>query len=79
MVIRGNYYRLIGKNEILYWQRYAICRKCPINSKNQKSLNSFQKLWSLLGEYCTDCHCPLKSKLTEPLSECPKLYWGQKI
>lgn len=36
-----------------------------------------QKAWGILGDYCTECGCPLKSKLVEPLSECPELKWGQ--
>jgi len=78
MIIRGNWYRFTGQNELLYYKRYAVCRRCPLNSKNKK-LTFIEKLWSVFGEFCTDCTCPLKSKLTEPLSECPQLYWGQEL
>lgn len=78
MIIRGNYYRLIGKNELLFYKRYTACKRCPFNSKNKKDLTFFEKLWTITGEYCTVCSCPLKSKLIEPLSECPELYWGQE-
>lgn len=78
MIIRGNWYRLIGKNETLYWRRNAICRRCPLNSKHKK-LTFTQKVWAAFGAFCTDCGCPLQSKLREPLSECPQLYWGQAI
>jgi len=79
LILRGNFYRLIGKNPDLFCERYKICRSCPFNSKNNKELNWKQKLWALLGDYCVDCGCPLKSKLVEPLSECPQLKWGQKL
>lgn len=69
----------MGKNRLLFWKRYAVCRTCPFNSKNKKNLTFLQRIWSFLGEFCTECGCPLKSKLTEPLSECPKLYWIQEI
>jgi len=79
MIIRGNFYRLIGKNPDLFCERYKICKDCPFNSKNAKNLSKASKIWALLGNFCTDCKCPLKSKLVEPLSECPQLKWGQKI
>ena len=79
MILRGNYYRLIGKNPDLFCERYKICKDCPLNSRNVKKLSFKHRVWSLLGEFCTDCGCPLKSKLVEPLSECPQLKWSQKI
>lgn len=79
MVIRGNFYRVIGKNKKLYIKRYSSCGSCPFNSKNKKELTFKERLWSLLGEFCTDCGCPLKSKLVEPLSECPQLKWSQEL
>lgn len=77
-ILRGNLYRLIGKNEELFKKRNSFCEPCPFNSKNRKDLNNKQKLWQLGGDFCTDCSCPLKSKLVEPLSECPQLKWGQE-
>jgi hypothetical protein len=79
MILRGNWYRLIGKNKDLYNKRNAFCESCPFNSKHVKDKTDAQWAWSLLGDYCTDCTCPLKSKLVEPLSECPQLKWGQEI
>jgi len=79
LIVKGNYYRFTGKNKQLYLKRYLICKDCPFNSKNKKDLNLIQKLWALFGQFCTDCGCPLKSKLTEPLSECPQLHWGQEL
>lgn len=67
MIIRGNYLNLIGENELLYWNRYKHCRRCP------------SKKDAILFEYCKDCGCPLQSKLREPLSECPQLKWGQDL
>ena len=79
MIIRGNFYRLIGKNKPLYEKRYESCKDCPFNSKNKKDLTYREWLWSYLGDFCTECGCPLKSKLVEPLSECPQLKWGQEL
>lgn len=76
MIARGNFYRLIGKNSDLYKTRNSHCTTCPFNSKNKK-LTLGQKLWAILGDFCTECGCPLKSKLVEPLSECPLLKWEQ--
>ena len=77
--MRGNLYRLLGKNPDLYKKRNTFCEGCPFNSKNKKDLTDAEWLWSLLGDFCTECTCPLKSKLVEPLSECPQLKWGQEI
>lgn len=81
MIVRGNFYRLIGKNGLLYWRRYSpSCKRCPFNSKNVKELTLLQRVWSWMsGEFCTECNCPLQAKLREPLSECPQLYWGQEV
>lgn len=79
MIIRGNFYRLIGKNKDLYVKRYTHCGSCPFNSKNKKDLTDTEWLWSILGDFCTECGCPLKSKLVEPLSECPLLKWEQEL
>ena len=62
----------------MYKKRMGSCESCPFNSKNRKDLTRIDKAWSVLGDYCTDCGCPLKSKLVEPLSECPQLKWGQE-
>lgn len=78
MIVRGNWFRLTGKNKDLYIKRNSFCESCPFNSKNTKELTSIERLWSILGDFCTQCGCPLKSKLTEPLSECPLLKWGQE-
>jgi len=75
MIIRGNFYRLIGKNSDLYKKRYSYCGTCPFNSSKRKDLTFKEKVWKLLGEFCTECGCPLKSKLVEPNSECPLLKW----
>lgn len=79
MILRGNWYRLIGKNKELLHERNSFCEPCPFNSKNKKDLTDAEWLWSKTGDFCTDCGCPLKSKLVEPLSECPQLKWGQKL
>lgn len=78
-IIRGNWYRLTGKKELLFWKRYAVCRTCPLNSKNKKNLSLLGKIYNFFSEHCTDCKCPLQSKLREPLSECPELYWKQEL
>lgn len=75
-IVTGNYYRLIGKNNSLYAERNKFCEGCPFNSKH-KQLTLIQKAWKLLGDFCTDCGCPLESKLRDPLSECPQDIWGQ--
>ena len=77
MIVRGNYYRLIGKNDSLYSKRNKFCESCPFSSKN-KQLTPLEKLWNTIGVFCTDCGCPLQSKLREPLSECPQEKWGQE-
>lgn len=74
-IVRGNFYRLIGKNSDLYQRRYSHCGTCPFNSKNKKDLSDLEWLWSFLGDFCTKCGCPLKSKLVEPNTECPLLKW----
>ncbi len=79
MIIKGNFKRLFGINKDLYNERYSFCKDCPFNSKNTKELTTIGKIWHCFGEYCTECGCPLKSKLVEPLSECPELKWGQKL
>lgn len=79
MIVKGNWYRLTGKNRDLYDKRNVFCESCPFNSKHIKNKTIAQRIWSLLGDYCTDCTCPLESKLVEPLSECPQLKWGQEI
>ena len=79
MILRGNFYRSIGKNKGLYNKRYISCCGCPFNSKNKKDLTIIEKVWAKLGDFCIECGCPLKSKLVEPLSECPKLKWGQEL
>lgn len=81
LILRGNFYRFISKNDFLFYTRYASdCKRCPYNSKNIEKLTIWQKAWNFFfGEYCTDCGCPLQAKLREPLSECPKGYWGQDI
>lgn len=78
MILRGNWYRLIGKNDSLYIKRNKFCESCPFNSKH-KPLTFTERIWSLLGDFCTDCGCPLESKLREPLSECPQLKWEQEL
>lgn len=78
MILKGNYYRLTGKNLHLYNSRNSHCSTCPFNSKNKK-LTFLEKVWSVLGDFCTECGCPLKSKLVEPLSECPLLKWNQQL
>lgn len=78
MIIRGNYYCLIGKNKDLYKKRNSFCESCPFNSKNKKDLTVKEWIWSVMGDFCTECGCPLKSKLVEPLSECPLLKWEQE-
>lgn len=79
LIVIGNYYRFIGKNIDLYERRYVSCKDCPFNSKNSK-LSFRQKSWQVLvGDFCTKCSCPLKSKLVAPLSECPELKWGQEL
>ncbi len=79
MIIRGNWFRLIGKNKELYTKRNSFCESCPYNSKNKKDKTYAEKIWHAFGDFCTDCGCPLKSKLVEPLSECPLLKWGQEL
>ena len=71
MIVRGNFYRIIGKNSDLYKRRYSHCGPCPFHSKNKKDLETLGRIWSLLGDYCTICLCPLQSKLREYNSECP--------
>jgi ribosomal protein L37E len=78
MILRGNIYRLIGKNTDLYVKRNKFCESCPFSSKHRK-LTFLEKVWRVLGEFCTECGCPLQSKLREPLSECPHLKWGQEL
>lgn len=79
MIARGNFYRLVGINKRLYQKRYVCCAVCPENSRNKTDITDREWVWSLGGEFCTECTCPLKSKLVEPLSECPKLKWGQEL
>ena len=79
MIVRGNLYRMLGINKRLYQKRYVYCAVCPASSRNTKDLTDSQWLWSLGGDFCTECTCPLKSKLVEPLSECPQLKWGQEL
>ena len=79
MIIRGNWYRATKKNQKLYAKRMSFCATCPHNSKNKAKLTVAEKAWNILGDFCTQCGCPLESKLVEPLSECPILKWGQEI
>jgi hypothetical protein len=80
MIVRGNLYRAIGVNKKLYLKRYAHCAVCPSNSRNSKDLTDVETAWQFIGgEFCTECTCPLKSKLVESLSECPQLKWGQNL
>lgn len=78
MILRGNVYRLLNKNPELFKKRNSFCESCPFNSKHKK-LTLGEKIWHIFGDFCTQCGCPLKSKLVEPLSECPELKWGQEI
>lgn len=75
MILRGNFYRSIGKNKGLYNKRYISCCGCPFNSGNKKDLSFIEKLWRLGGNYCTDCGCFLNAKLRVKESECPQLKW----
>jgi hypothetical protein len=75
MILRGNYYRITGKNSDLYKKRNSFCESCPFNSKNIKDKTLSQWVWGLLGDFCVKCGCPLKSKLVEPMSFCPKSKW----
>lgn len=49
-------------------ERIAICRACPLNSKNVKNIGR-------LDEYCTDCGCNLHFKTRCLSCSCPKDKW----
>lgn len=80
MILRGNVYNILGVNKRLFLKRYVYCAVCPANSRNSRDLDDAETAWQFVGgEFCTDCLCPLRSKLVEPLSECPRLKWGQQL
>ena len=58
-IIKGNYYRLTNKNNLLYLSRYQKCKTC----KHLENINS-------IGEICGECGCPLESKLRLKEFEC---------
>lgn len=58
-IIKGNYYRLTNKNNLLYLSRYQKCKTC----KHLENINS-------IGEICGECGCPLESKLRLKDFEC---------
>ena len=58
-IIKGNYYRLINKNDLLYLSRDQKCKTC-------KYLESVPSV----GEICGECGCPLESKLRLEEFEC---------
>lgn len=63
-IIKGWYYRFRGFNWELYEQRMKQCRECS------------EILYLTKNEMvCSNCWCPLKSKLVVEEERCPNGLW----
>lgn len=75
-IVRGWYYYLLGKNQAMVEKRLNICQSnvCGYFDRFGASDESFLKGF----QTCADCGCPLRQKVSDPKSSCPKQYWNEK-
>lgn len=61
-------------------QRYAICKACPRNSKNNNKADFFSpgKYYSEIrpDEHCSMCACNIHAKVRSLHTSCPEARWA---
>lgn len=63
-IVKGNWFRFLDKNPLLYARRYKHCNFCEFKAD------------SPIGEICDLCGCPLKSKLRVKDEKCELNRWN---
>ena len=59
-------------------ERRAICKACPLNSRNKKLRTRKDFIGYVLNigrPFCTSCLCDVKRKTSLETSECPEKKW----